>query len=462
MKQKRLNDILYVYSLEPYVITSDTDADIIFVQEELFDDYKKLNPTLNQLAKKNYDILTVITPKWNEYRYLPEEKEDPNVPLNLSMTNIPIIDMPYDDTVVADTSVSGFQMFENGDVNADYSSSNENVATIDEGGYVDIVNAGTTVITASYQGDESYNEYNKEYNIVVNDSGENLIDPDISMTNIQLHNGESAPLVVTNPYGLPLVYSTNSSELYVDSDGVVTANVDVIDDSPIAVYATFIGDSVYKSSQIKSDATVLEERENSDLYWLYNDQMVLDVINVALDSENTFPTLSNIHNLEVTYSVSDTDYATIDQNGNITLVASTGADTILVNAIFAGNDNYKPATVSYSLKIKPTSKGYAFSTVRPTVSTLPNLMDLDGAKPTSPEIIDMTDLTKPTDMYLVFPIDWEVVENGFIEKPIVTDDANGGEIGMWWDESNPVLNVGTKQYRIECIQLGKGTFTIIF
>ena len=65
MKQKLIDDILYVYSFEPYVITEDTDAKIIYVQEELFTAYKVLNPTLSQLAKKNFNIMSAYTPEWN-------------------------------------------------------------------------------------------------------------------------------------------------------------------------------------------------------------------------------------------------------------------------------------------------------------------------------------------------------------------------------------------------------------
>ena len=87
MKQKRLGDILYVYSLEPYVITEDTDASLIYVQTEYFDAYKALNPSLTQLAKKNYKTLSVWTPELIKYQDLPDE-ETYAISINNSITNI--------------------------------------------------------------------------------------------------------------------------------------------------------------------------------------------------------------------------------------------------------------------------------------------------------------------------------------------------------------------------------------
>lgn len=71
---------------------------------------------------------------------------------------------------------------------------------------------------------------------------------------------------------------------------------------------------------------------------------------VTLGAEdNSFPTLTNDNNLDVTYSSSDKSVATINTAGEITLVAA-GSTTI--TAAFAGNDEYEAGSVSYTLTVK--------------------------------------------------------------------------------------------------------------
>ena len=66
-------------------------------------------------------------------------------------------------------------------------------------------------------------------------------------------------------------------------------------------------------------------------------------------ADNAFPTLSNSNNLPVTYDCTPAEVATIDKEGNITLV---GAGSATVSASFAGNDEYEAQTVSYALNVK--------------------------------------------------------------------------------------------------------------
>ena len=67
---------------------------------------------------------------------------------------------------------------------------------------------------------------------------------------------------------------------------------------------------------------------------------------------NTFPTLTNTHNVTVTYESTNTDAATIDANtGVITLKDVSQNLTTYIKAIFAGNDDYLPKTVGYTLNV---------------------------------------------------------------------------------------------------------------
>ena len=84
-----------------------------------------------------------------------------------------------------------------------------------------------------------------------------------------------------------------------------------------------------------------------------------DDIELTVGEAFTAPTLQNPNSIdaaEITIESSNTDLATIE-NGVVSLVAdATGSATI--TATFAGNASYKPATVSYKIKINPASSIY--------------------------------------------------------------------------------------------------------
>lgn len=74
---------------------------------------------------------------------------------------------------------------------------------------------------------------------------------------------------------------------------------------------------------------------------------------VTIGSEdNVFPTLTNTNNLPIIYSSDNEEVATIDAEGNITLIA---AGTTNISATFEGNEEYEAASVSYALTVKPAA-----------------------------------------------------------------------------------------------------------
>ena len=68
--------------------------------------------------------------------------------------------------------------------------------------------------------------------------------------------------------------------------------------------------------------------------------------------DNNFPTLTNANNLPVTYASDNTEVATINAEGKITLIA---AGTTNISATFEGNEEYEAATVTYKLTVKPAA-----------------------------------------------------------------------------------------------------------
>lgn len=74
----------------------------------------------------------------------------------------------------------------------------------------------------------------------------------------------------------------------------------------------------------------------------------------------TAPTLSNSSNGAVTYSSSDTNVATIDGSGNVTIVA---AGTTTITASVAATSNYNAATASYTLTVSESTPANQLVTV---------------------------------------------------------------------------------------------------
>ena len=80
MRQKKINDILYVFDTTPYEITQDTDADVIKVQEESYAGFITLNESLaNKIVKFNYHVMTVTKQEWADYINA-DEPVDPDEP----------------------------------------------------------------------------------------------------------------------------------------------------------------------------------------------------------------------------------------------------------------------------------------------------------------------------------------------------------------------------------------------
>lgn len=69
-------------------------------------------------------------------------------------------------------------------------------------------------------------------------------------------------------------------------------------------------------------------------------------------ADNLFPTLTNENKLAVKYSSSDQKVATINEKGEVTLVA---AGVTEITAEFAGNDEYEAQSVTYTLTVKAAS-----------------------------------------------------------------------------------------------------------
>ena len=125
------------------------------------------------------------------------------------------------------------------------------------------------------------------------------------------------------------------------STGLVT----VTGGGSVTVKATAAATDGFTGSEDTYILTVNDTRPEAELSW---SAASADVTYGA--DNNIFPTLTNTHSVPVTYSSSNAKAATINEStGEITLLDFTG--TTQIKAIFAGNDDYLPKTVAYTLNV---------------------------------------------------------------------------------------------------------------
>lgn len=138
--------------------------------------------------------------------------------------------------------------------------------------------------------------------------------------------------------------TANTAGATIDSS---TGLVTVTQAGSVTVKATAPAITGFAKSEATYTLTVNDTRtENPGLAW---SNASADVTYGA--NNNVFPTLTNTHNVPVTYSSTNEDAATIDANtGEITLKDVTA--TTSIRASFAGNDDYLEQTVSYTLNVK--------------------------------------------------------------------------------------------------------------
>lgn len=171
--------------------------------------------------------------------------------------------------------------------------------------------------------------------------------------------------------------TTNSNGLKQSEDATAYSHTFSIDDDDNAVIAAaFEGSSMsLRYNTASNQARFRYYKDNGQqaiqLYKLHGEVIKqaaglawdpADDITLTVGDAFTAPTLLNPNNIdasEITITSSNTNLATVSE-GVVSLVAdATGTTTI--TATFAGNATYKPATVSYKIKVNPAHSIYVSS-----------------------------------------------------------------------------------------------------
>ena len=124
-----------------------------------------------------------------------------------------------------------------------------------------------------------------------------------------------------------------------------TGLVTVTKGGSVTVKATAPAITGFKKSEATYTLTVNDTRAEAGLAW--------SAASASINYDETpynLPTLTNSNSLAVTYTSTNSSVATVDENtGQVSVKNVTGNTTI--TATFAGNDDYKSQSVSYTLNV---------------------------------------------------------------------------------------------------------------
>ncbi len=247
---------------------------------------------------------------------------------------------------------SGYDTYENAAIaesgqTVAYTSSNENVATVDETGKVTKKGSGSTTITASVAGNEIYTEASASYELIFQAESEIIMDT----AEVFLNVGDtySARQASTTRTDSPVITydSSNRAIATVDENGVVTIAEELSEEAEsvkvtITASVSESEDGIYQAAE-KSYKITVSRKEQEALG--YADS---PAINMYVNQVHKHPANGGSGSGAVKYSSSNPDVATVDENGTVT-AKSAGETTITI--IKEADLQYKEQKLSYTIQV---------------------------------------------------------------------------------------------------------------
>jgi len=220
-----------------------------------------------------------------------------------------------------------------------YLSSNTDVATIDAttGEVMLTGNEGATIINAVFEGDDDYEAGMASFSLMVCRYDPQLyFEESATATKVNDKNFKNPALI--NVENLPVTYESSYPE--VASVNAKTGDITIGKAGSAMIVAIFEGNAMYAPENAYYEI-IVEKYEHG---LSFEESEVEATVGLK-----TFhgPKLNNPNNLKVTYTSSDEQIATVDEQGNVFLGATAGIVTI--TAAFAGNDNYEAGEASYQI-----------------------------------------------------------------------------------------------------------------
>ena len=401
---------------------------------------------------------------------------------------------------VATPSVQGKAVTYSWDADDTFGLIDENDGTVELAGIV-----GSAVVTASFAGDENYRPATASYTITVSSASgpqyelvstvEGVVEGDYIITWDNKYYLPSGSTSGTNPAvgtgitvasdkitntvtsdmvwtftgdntdgftisdGTNILHSTNAAQgisitttstrkwkvsvdgtygMLLRGDDGGTRNLAVYNSGSWRYYATgnnYTGTlRLYKLSDTREEAGMSWSAESATASWNTGNTV----------SGFTPPTLTQGHATGITYESTDTDVATVSTDGVVTIV---GPGETTIKAIFEGDSNYKPQTVSYALTVTDDRETVATPVINPASGTVASGAEvtiscstngaaihytLDGTAPTA-ESTTYTDAIILTESKTIKAI---AIKDGYKNSAVATANLTVGVVNTS-TEANP-------------------------
>ena len=251
-----------------------------------------------------------------------------------------------------------------------YSSSATGIATVDENGEVTIVGMGTTTIKATFAGNASYLADEVSYTLTVNDPSLIKVTFDATVDKASdnaegiTKNGvniKASHVDGVNNSSNPITYyQCFKNEVFTatcTSGNIKRIEFSCTSSNPASGFGESYADGVWTGDAaiVEITATVKQVQMNTVTVYYKVDARAeagLAYAETAIEKhvgDDAFVnTLTNPNNLTVAYESSNTDVAEVANDGNVTIKAE---GTATITASFDGDEDYKPASVSYELTV---------------------------------------------------------------------------------------------------------------
>lgn len=244
-----------------------------------------------------------------------------------------------------------------------YSSSNEDVATVNSSsGVVTIKAVGETNITATYAETASYKANTATYKLVVTSKSAAEIEYAEDAVSKKITLGTYTH-TLTNPNDLTVAYA--SSDETVATVNSSTGEVTMLKVGETTITATFTENEDYDGAEASYTLTVIKDDPTLSF-------AKATVTAGLADGTYTQAVTTTPAELPVTYTSSDETVGTVASDGTVTLLKA-GSTTI--TASFAGNASYNSASTTYTLTVAinyatlPFSYNSGYSSIGTTLTT---------------------------------------------------------------------------------------------